>query len=195
MLQTYEIIVQETELLQQVRNTVTLDGGIPVYADAHIDLLQFDPTDVYPTALYVLQEHLDRLLVMYNVMREFGVDILNLQGIYNYADGIVIAPPLVEFCDGVPAIVDGIHRFYLAQALGKPITAIYIEGVNTQYPLISYPVNWDEVNLYKDKPQDPKLLRRVRHGIDDTSAGLRKYYRDLSYLGSSGRRPRGGQNG
>lgn len=195
MLQTYEIIVQETELLQQVRNTVTLDGGIPVYADANIDLLQFDPTDVYPTALYVLQEHLDRLLVMYNVMREFGVDILNLQGIYNYADGIVIAPPLVELCDGVPAIVDGIHRFYLAGALGKPVTAIYVEGANPDYPLVSYPVSWEEVNLYQSRPTDPKLLRKVRYGIEDTSEGLRKYYRDLKFLGSSGRRPRKEQNG
>jgi hypothetical protein len=108
-------------------------------------------------------------------------------------NGIIIAPPVVELSDGVPAIVDGIHRFYLAKQLGVPVKAIYIEGATL--PLISYPVSWDVVKEYDEAPENPKHRRALRLGIEDKSEVLRTYYRDFSLLGSRGRRPRQGQNG
>ena|SRR3989344_2071696 len=122
------------------------------------------------------------------------VDIFKLDRIYPNST-YVVAPPVVEISDGVPAIVDGLHRCALARNLGEPVSVILVDGVNPQYPIISTPVTWNEVVEYYQKPEIPELLRNVRPGIRDEGGSLRRFYRDFSYLGSTGRRPRLGQTG
>lgn len=186
--------LETQSLLEAVRSTQTLDGGIEIYKNAKINLCQFDPCDLYPTAKYVLLDNLSRIANFYSEFHPFGVDILNLTRIV-HLPGIVIGPPIVEISDGVPAIVDGIHRCWFARENGLPITVVLVENSDPEYPLISFPVTWGDVLVYKTAPTDPKLRRDLRPTIEDKSESLRKYYRDLSYLGSTGRRPRSGQNG
>ncbi len=129
-----------------------------------------------------------------DILSEDGVDIFKLDHIY-YNLKYTVAPPVIEISDGVPAIVDGLHRCALARRLGEQISVIFVDGVNPQYPLISTPVNWEEVVEYARKPEVAELLRNVRPGIRDEGGSLRRFYRDFSYLGSTGRRPRLGQTG
>jgi hypothetical protein len=187
------IETEKERLLAQVRQTETLNGRERVYQNARIEIRDFNPDEVYPTAKYVLKGNLENLEALQTMLDNEGVDIFNLDCVHEGLDGIIIAPPVVELSDGVPAIVDGQHRFYMAKQQGRRIKAIYVEGADENIPVISYPVPWSEVKEYDIKPENPSLLRNLRQGIRDISGDLRRYYRDLSYLGSLGRRPRLGQ--
>jgi len=181
-----------SELLSQVRETKTLDGAYPVYANAVISLMRTCAEDLSPTALYVLLPSIRHIYRLANEYARMGIDIFSLTEVIN--DGtIFISPPVVESTDNKLAIVDGIHRAWIARKERIPLNVISVCGADPAYPTIGQPVTWNEVKEYETKPEDPALLRRLRPGIADESSSLRKYYRDLSYLGSSGRRPRDGQ--
>jgi len=181
-------------LINTVRDTKTLEGDNSIYSNAEVTIKTFDPNDLYPTAKYVLTSNLNFVSAMRTeVLESSGIDIFNLDRICETGP-YVIAPPIVEISDGVPAIVDGLHRCTLAKQLGKNISVIFVNGVDPTYPIISTPVDWKDVIQYDIKPEKADLLRNVRPGIADSSQSLRTYYRDFSYLGSLGRRPRAGQN-
>lgn len=175
-----------------IRNILTIEDGVSVYENADISIQDFRPDEVYPSALYVLRPHIEKIRCIGSELWRRGVNIFQLDDVINM-DEIMIAPPVIEMSDGVPTIVDGIHRFYLARQLGFDVRCVFINGASL--PLISYPVEWQDVRMYDEPPQQPELRRRIREGISDTSTDLRKYYRDLSVLGSKGRRPRKDQNG
>ncbi len=188
-------IEPKLQLIEAVRNTRTLDGGFPLYENAEISIRVFDPNDLYPTAKYVLKNNLQFVASMRDeILSTDSVDIFMLDQIYVNSIYIV-APPVVEMSDGVPAIVDGLHRCTLARNLGKLVSVIFVDGVDPKYPIISTPVSWDEIVEYSQKPEVAELLRNVRPGIRDEGGSLRRFYRDFSYLGSAGRRPRLGQSG
>lgn len=175
-------------LLDEVRDTKTLIGDKYPYKDADIRFEEFDPEELYPIAKYVLNPNLDRIRSMSKVF-----NIFSLRSKYDYS-GIIVSPPIVEVSDNVPVIVDGLHRCFVARERQIPITVVYINGVDNGCPVIGMPVVWDEVIPYDRKPEIPTLLRCLRPQISDDSMGLRQYYRDFSYLGSMGRRPRIGQS-
>ena len=191
--QQIEAFSETEDMLSQVADTRLLTGRERAYEGADISLREFSPLDLYPTALYVMKPNLEviRRLREY-IKQSTGEDILHLRGILEHDDGI-IAPPIVELSDGVPAIVDGIHRIYHALHSGETVNCIYIEGASA--PIISVPVEWGYVESYDVKPENPRQLRIIREGIADDSNDLRRFYRDFSYLGSKGRRPRQGQEG
>lgn len=192
---THPEVEPKLELIDAVRDTRTLDGGIPLYESAKISIRQFDPNDLYPTAKYVLTSNLEFINSMRNeILATDNVDIFMLDQIFVNLI-YVVAPPVVEISDDMPAIVDGFHRCTLARKLGKPISVIFVDGVDSKYPIISTPVGWDEVVEYSQKPEVAELLRNIRTGIQDEGGSLRSFYRDFSYLGSAGRRPRQGQSG
>lgn len=185
----------EYELVQLVRSIETLDGGIPVYKNAEIRISREYPEFLYPSAKYVLRSNLETVSYLRSKYLRQGVDILKLDGLYS--DGkTVISPPIVEWSDNCWVIVDGLHRLWLAryENLGR-VNVLKIRGSNPDYPIISYPVVWREVAEYAQKPEKPHLLRNIRNDIKDESESLRRYYRDFSVLGSSGRRPRAIQKG
>jgi len=185
------VLDRTAELLDKVAGVKTLDGDIPVYDKARVEIMQFNPADLHPTAKYILSDHLQFVI---NLRRKLSLELFSLD--YLYQDDLyLIAPPIVEFMDGVPAIVDGLHRCSLALMLGMQITAIFVVGANPEIPFISYPVTWIDVVEYQHKPETPYLLRSLRKGIADESSILRKHYRDFSALGSFGRRPRSVQDG
>jgi len=179
-------------MLEAVRGTTTLDGSYPLYQNAFVSLQSFDPNELYPTAKYVLNDNLNTIRSIDKELVDYGIDVFNLNEVIQLND-IVIAPPIVELSDGVPCIVDGQHRSFLAREAGRRINCIYVTGVDPNYPIISTPVGWDQVIAYDKKPEAAELLRDIRPGIADSSQGLRRFYRDFSFLGSQGRRPRLGQ--
>ena len=184
-----------SELLQTVRAIRTLDGGVPIYQSATISTQVFHPEGVAPIARYVLSPSVARLEQTYRELMESGVNLFDLDGVVEYR-GFPISPPIVEYSpeDNANLIVDGIHRFYLARRLGSLVRAVYVHGADQSLPVIGLPVGWHEI-VECETPPPAKERRRLRSGIEDRSEVLRRYYRDYSPLGSTGRRPSEGQNG
>lgn len=170
-----------------LRDVTTLEGGIKIYKEANIGLIDCQPDDVYPLAKYVLKSHLKKLTSIRENLLQKGIDILYLDEIFS-DENIAIAPPVIEFSepDLVPVLVDGIHRLWMARKLGLPVRSIYITGSNPNLPVISLPVSWDEVSVWDKRPDRPEDRRIYRQGINEDN--INSYYRDLSVLGSSGRR-------
>lgn len=187
-------------LLEKVRHTKILGNGQMVYESANkIELRTFNPLELSPTALYVVKGNLNTILILREVLlKRYQIDLLHLSGIVSFhdlGDGIndgVIGPPVVELTpEGELAIIDGQHRLYIALIMGESVDCIYVEGVSV--PTVSVPVSWESISIYDKKPEDPGRLRILREGISDIGTDIRNFYRDFSFLGSSGRRPRVGQ--
>jgi len=169
-----------TETIRAIR---TLDGGVPVYRKAYIDVARVNTDEIHPIAKYVLAPHIKRLLEL-----KAQLDIFNLTDVIQTSDGVCIAPPVVEWSDGRWCIVDGLHRCYMARMARSDITVARVAGSDQDYPLISTPVDWADVRLLPQRPHEPRDMRNLREGIDNMDGVLRRYFRDLSVLGSSGRR-------
>lgn len=182
------------QLVGRVRGVRTLNGGVPVYRNAVVRIRRLHPARVRPSSLYVLDDNLARLRGLALELEARGMDLFRLNTTV-VVDGRAISPPLVEWDPEyrVPIIVDGIHRFWLAMKQGKRVSAVYVHGSDPRYPVIGLPVLWSEVRCLNALPMDPHMRRRLRPGIEDTSESLRRYYRDLSFMGSGGRRPSGNQ--
>ena len=180
------------KLTEVVKTIKTLGDGYPIYWNAEVSIRDFNSNEVRPTSLYVLNETLDRVRRLRDDLLEDGVDIFKLDDIYR-VNGRVIAPPIIEYEGNVNCIVDGLHRFVLARETKCSIRSVLVTNVNGDRPIIGLPVDWDEVVFRDDLPTDPKERRRLREGVSDTSENLLMNYRDLSILGSNGRRPSGKQ--
>lgn len=185
-----------SELLQLVRDIKTLGEGVPVYKRASISFQEFHPDQVYPISKYVLMGNIRRLEEVRNTLLQRGVDIFHLQEAVQYGD-YTITPPVVEYSrpDRANLIVDGIHRFFYAREMGETVTAVHVRRVRSDLPVIGLPVGWEEVARCEELPLTGPERRRLRPNIPDDSTVLRRYYRDYSPLGSTGRRPTVGQEG
>lgn len=180
-------------LIEQVRDTRTLQGDNHVYQNAEIEINQVIPDEINPIALYVMLPGLRWLYSQIERLLAHGVNPFNLTDIYRDEE-ITMGPPLIERSDGGWSIVDGLHRFFLARRENIKITAIQVDGADPSIPLVGLPVDWRDVKQVMIKPEKACELKLLRPGIEDTSDMLRSHYRDLRYLGSRGRRPREGQN-
>lgn len=211
-----EIVILAThpweELKEVVRGIHLLKNPqIKPYANAEICLEFMSWKDLYPLSLYLLKPQLDvhrRLRRLF--LAEHGVDMFNLQGSIEFSlDGMerLISPPLVEISEidgGIPVLVDGLHRFWLAREEEIPIRVILVSGVPKELPVTCYPIGWDEVKVY-DRVPKRALKRRYRFStladvpsIPGLSLGqdLDPHYilfRELVGLGSGLVRPVGGR--
>lgn len=188
-------LLSEIQLLQTVRTLKTLTG-IPIYEKAHIGLIEQDPLNLYPIALYALSSTLERIRMARTVLARYGYDMFTLNCAVSftpseYGSKVIVAPPAVEWSesDNVPLVVDGLHRVLLAVLERRQISCIYIEGVDPSLVPISFPASWDHIKIVENPPSDPAERRTLRPGINIHSLEVAARYRDYSPLGSSGRRP------
>ena len=190
-----------TELLAQhrlkntLRDVKTLDGGVPVYYSARISVEMTDPESLSPTSKYVLKERLTELEALRNrIFVSRGVDIFTFPGIFE-DDNIKIAPPIAEEINRSRLLIDGLHRSYIARRNGESLVVAHVRNSLTDFEPIGLPISWGEVIERDTQPTTGQECRNLRPGVVDQPASLRQYYRDFSVLGSTGRRPRRGQNG
>jgi hypothetical protein len=198
-------------LKAKLRNVPLLgDKSLFPYANAQIKAHKYTIRDLRPTSLYVLRSQLERhRKLQVNLQLDYKLSLFDLTGIIEYkqnGDSFLLSPPIVETYYEtmehamVTAIVDGLHRIWLARELGlEEIWLIEISTISDKFPLVPLPLNWDEVQLSDTVPSTSDK-RRFRFptiesfpNISDitkvpiTQENFRYFfYRDLSSLGSSG---------
>lgn len=145
-----------------------------LYIKARISsrIVQF--SDIKPVSMYLLEKKIHFQEILYKQLLEsHKIDLFDLNGgypeiVFKISDekGIWrMAPPIIEMSkadNNQPVLLDGEHRFYLAKKLNKPIRVIWIENVNPNFPVVSLPLNWSDVRLYKKVPPLNKK-RRFRY--------------------------------
>lgn len=137
-------------------------GGIYYpYRESQITIVKVRPDDLYPCALYVLNDGVSRVHELRQSFLTLGVDIANLTEAdakltFNWGDkkGAVISFPIIERSEddgGKLIVIDGLHRIFDARRSGLDfITAILIENASAAVP--AYPVSWDEVKIVESVP-------------------------------------------
>ena len=170
------------ELLKMVRAVRTIGDQAPIYAEAEIALKQFDPKELHPTALYLLEGNMKFVQRMHEDLLKVGINDFKLDKVVKWGP-YTVAPPVVEWIDGVWAIVDGGHRVKNAEILNESlINVVTIKGARVDKPFISYPVNWSEVMMCQVKPDEESALRKLRSGLVGQRDKMTNLFRDLSEL-------------
>jgi len=201
------------DMLEQTLRAAPLQGdkSMRPYKNARLSSCVLPIAALTPMSLYVNQTRLSEVLELRDAfMNTFCLELSDLPGLLEYkynSDKIQrLAPPLVETYTetarpGHPllhGLVDGLHRCYVARDLGlSKVRAIVVSNVH--YPLVPLPASWAEVVACSDKP-DVKRHYRLRTEQDFpyacffttvpvTSDNVQYFFfRDLSALGSKGRR-------
>lgn len=192
-------VLSNETLLNIVKHTQTLEGRVAVYEDAQVSLEVVDPSDLKPTAKYVLRENLERVNHTRQEIKDLTDQDMYYEPLFIKArlrdQRITLAPPVVEEIDGEKLIVDGIHRCFDSLSNGRRIAVVMVRGVKDDLPPIGLPVSWEQVRVCDTKPETASELRNLHPQVADDTGSIRKYFRDYGRLGSSGRRPRLGQYG
>jgi hypothetical protein len=169
-----------------IRRIKTLDGSLP-FENAKISSMNMVPDILKIGQKFVYREKYSRLLEgMSGVFRNFlFVPSFTDLGAYFVfgasSDGefsvACYFPPIIERHGTDFAIIDGIHRNYIAKQTGKSSSLLLIENVTVPFPCDLR--TWDEVRVISEtnKPKD----------IRDRFFGLRQeLFRDFKYLGIDG---------
>jgi hypothetical protein len=172
------------ELVSSLREVKLLNQEVRPYEDADIDLRTVSVESFRPTQLYVLSGAIERQRKLREELLPEGVDTLYLDGgiaIDNDGYRVAMIPPIIEEDpEHGPSLLDGTHRAMMAHRFGrKALNVLYIKGVHADYPIHSYPTEWENVIEYHATPEDVSLKRRYR---TENPIALR---RDLSSLNGS----------
>lgn len=145
--------------------TVTLlgDRSVLPYQDAQISTRVILPHEVEPISKYVITSHLETQQRLRELLLiEQDIDLLDLRDNHTHVGFTVsgesgewyMSPPIVEFsvADQKPVLLDGEHRFFMAQQLQLPIRVVWIEQVPDQVPVVGKPIPWKEVKQYDVVP-------------------------------------------
>lgn len=171
------------ELVQKIRDVPLMkpreDGSqIYVYKDADISLQQLRSEQVNPPTFYLLKKQMEVQRDLRRLLAEQGIDSLNLDRaleIKNDSGKIwTLTPPIIEVTPrtvkynqqqgeidysqrssniNIPLICDGAHRVALARELNTSFTAVYISGVDENFPYYAHPNGWDMVNVVEEVPK------------------------------------------
>jgi hypothetical protein len=137
------------------------------YEYANISQRLFDPSEVLPTAKYVLRKNLAAIEALDRELLKEGIDIFNLTGVIKIDDNNCICPPILETWpqepyNGRPVIVDGAHRFWIARRRGRKINSVEISGkISSDLPVLPLG-GWHEV---VERDTVPKDKRNYHPGI------------------------------
>ncbi|OGG08652.1 hypothetical protein A2154_00800 [Candidatus Gottesmanbacteria bacterium RBG_16_43_7] len=154
--------------------TLVGDPTLLPYINSRISSRIVRVSDIKPISLYILRSKLQIQNKLYHkLLQNFQIDIFNLDGGFpeitfrlTGQKGIWrMAPPIVEISaadNNQPVLLDGEHRFYLAQQLNKPVRVIWIENVNPNYPVVSLPGDWSQIRQYSQIPPRSRK-RRFRY--------------------------------
>lgn len=128
---------------------------------------RIDPSEVRPTAKYVLRSNLATIEALDKELSTQGIDIFNLKGVVKLDENNYICPPILEVWEeepynGIPVIVDGAHRLYIARKRGIKVNCVVVSGkISSMLPVLPL-AGWQEVF---EKDEVPKDKRNYHPGI------------------------------
>jgi hypothetical protein len=181
-----------TELISKLRD-VTLKNDLETKPYAHdrvcIELRSINPKLVRPVSAYVVQANLDfQRILRETLMREYNFDTLRMEKGYVIqfllprTEPRTLIPPIVEishYDGGLPVIMDGLHRLYLALSSNEDINSILISRVVVPYYGSPLQKGWSELEVL---PEAPLTKQKRNYRLDDPSIQY-ALYRDLEPLG------------
>ena len=178
------------ELLAKLRGTRLNGSGVPLYADARLELAtECDPDSLAPPQRYVLSHRVNALHALRAALLEHGVDVFALEGgawFRTAADPdrrVPVIPPVVEESrerDGrtVLIISDGMHRVFAARSAGLPINVVVARGVPPEYPYYAYALEegWPGV---AELDELPDVFQKKEYRVPDNYRALFRLYNDV----------------
>lgn len=200
------------ELVEALRRVPLMgDSSLLPYKRARFRSEVVEASAISPLSRYVLRDNLslqERLQEKF--LRKYKIDTLDLNGkrggVYfkvSREKGLwLMSPPIVEVSPldgGKLVLLDGEHRFMLAREMGQKVRVIVVEGVPKRYPMLAYPIRWDEVKIcdkvpgyagkrnyrFKSLKEFPDVSEFSQ--VEVTEESFRYFfYRDLSGVCSSG---------
>jgi len=131
------------------------------YEYADITDKKNNPLNVLPTAKYVLKSHLEIIEALDKKLSSEGIDIFDLHSIIKIDDNNMMCPPILEVWEqepynGIPVIVDGQHRLYIARKRQRMINCVVISGkISSDLPVLPL-AGWHEVIECDTVPKDKR---------------------------------------
>ena len=131
------------------------------YEYSEIRQKSFNPSRVVPTAKYVLRYNLATIEALNQELEAEGIDLFNLVGVVKIDEYNYICPPILEVWEeepfnGVPVIVDGAHRLYIARKRGIKVNCVVISGnISSMLPVLPL-AGWEEVIEQDNVPKDKR---------------------------------------
>lgn len=208
---------QRFDELETLLRQTTLMGDLTQrpYQTATIELRTIETSDVKPLSRYILRNHLEtQRFLHWGFQEEHGIDTLSLEAeqarilfqLEGETEEWALIPPIIEVSphDGLPVLVDGEHRFFLAKELEVPVQVIWIENIPEKYPVVALPLEWSEVEPFEEVP--PVFSKREYRfptlasmpdisGFSDVTLTPENYlyffFRDVSHVCTSGVRRTG----
>jgi len=177
-------VSDEAALLYQFRYKTTLfkNPNINPYLNAEISVRTVQQSDICPAQTYVYATQLNFMRQLDECLQSrYRIDFLKQRGFITYVlDGLpyTLYPPIVEYVDGVPLLIDGTHRITYANGRkgdGK-FTAVFIKGVaeNLKPSYIPSPVGWPGVQEFANiEAVPPGYKKRIKRYKTDE---LYQYY-------------------
>jgi len=181
-----KVCVMGRELLKSLIHNIPLrdQGEIFPYKGSEIESISCEPRGFMIGQTFVLDRKVRELMI--DLPRKIlsglclgGVASAPPLEIYgsDYNGRFAIAfyvPPIVEYHNNRPVILDGIHRSFLSKGAGATQNAIHVFNPTQRLPF--EPITWTECSLMDEKPE--KSMRY--NGLDGS------LYRDLGMVGIDG---------
>jgi hypothetical protein len=173
------VVEEIADLETRIRETPLLnDRNVFPYQEAQISLEKIVPREIRITSFYVLEKNLTFIQILRQKILQQGYDILQLtRGLIiqiNEGDPREIVPPVVEVENGIPFILDGLHRAYVADAIGLPLNVMMVKNASVE--AYALPNEWSEIIIRQEVPKDSSEKKRYREDY-------RNLYRNLPGTG------------
>lgn len=178
--------IMHHDLLNALIRNIPLRGApsIKPYSEADVDIALAEPRTFKIGQTFVLKTKVLELMIempqrIFDGFCLSGVSAappLEMYGIDNQQRPALAfyVPPLLEYHNARPALLDGIHRSYICKGAGTAINAIHL--FNIQQPLPYDSISWHDCELSEEKPPKEERYRNLRTN----------FFRDLTYVGIDG---------
>ncbi|HCU70546.1 MAG TPA: hypothetical protein DIC35_02185 [Candidatus Moranbacteria bacterium] len=158
--------------------TLLNDKEIFPYQEAQISLEEVIPRDIKITSYYALEKNLSFIRSLHRKLLRQGYDIFQLTiGLViqiNEEDPRELVPPVVEVENDIHFILDGLHRAYVADAIGSPLNVMVVKNASVE--AYALPNEWSEIRIRQEVPENSFEKKKYREGY-------RNLYRDLPGTG------------
>lgn len=182
------LIPMSRDFLENLLRSVKTGNGDLPFEDSRFRLVGLRPTELRIGQRYVYREKYQALMEsVENIFRDFMVtagglaDLMPLTIVGLDEDNecclAYYLPPLIEKHGDALAVMDGIHRSYIATRVGKTHMAIQIERVNVPFPCGMRSWENSKVIPLAERPAD---MRDRYFGMQQ------ELFRDLKSVGIDG---------